>query len=405
MTHKISNNTIWIGLGLGLLFIVMVVAMYYTFVIHAPGANDFYPRWKGAQLFWQDGIDPYSDEATAAIQQGMYGRLAYPTEDQVLFVYPFYTVFFLLPLVGISYSWVQAIWLVLLIFSIVIGTILTLKLISWQTSTWMLALVILWSIVLYNGTRTIILGQFAGLIFVWFIGSLVALHHGKDASAAVLLALTTIKPQMSFLIIPALLLWGVGQRRWRFVGAFLLSMTLLAGVSFLLSPRWLFDFINQVTSYSSYTVVGSPIFILTRVYWPQLGRPVELLLFAGFSIYLLYYWWKLPRLPIDSAQFLMVICVTLVVTNLLVSQTATTNYIMMYLPILWTAKHISMKWKRGEIVTAATLLLMVIGMWALFLSTIADSAENSVMFLPLPFGLLLVLLFGRRWLLAGSVTQ
>jgi len=399
----VRRNTVWMGVGLGVLFMVMVVATYYTFVVHAPGANDFYPRWKGAQLFWLEGVDPYSDEATGAIQRDMYGRLAHPTEDQVLFVYPFYTVFLLLPLVGLPYDWVQAIWLVTLMFSLIAGAFLCLRLVLWRPSKWLMTAIILWSLILYNGTRTVILGQFAGLIFLWLVGSLVALRSGKDVSAAALLALTTIKPQMSFLVIPALLIWGIGQRRWRFLWAFVISMGILAGLSFLLSPRWLFSFIEQVMAYPGYTVEGSPIYIVTRIYWPQLGRIAELLLFVSLVGYLLYHWWQLPRLQIGSPEFLLAICVTLVVTNLLVSRTATTNYVVLYLPILWSLKQMATKWKWGEFVSAVVLLLSVVGMWMLFLDTISGSAESAVMFLPLPFGLLLVLLLARRTLLDDSL--
>lgn len=262
-----------------------------------------------------------------------------------------------------------------------------------------MSVIILWSLLLYNGTRTVILGQFAGLIFLWLVGSLLALYNGKDVSAAALLALTTIKPQMSFLIIPALLIWGIGQRRWRFLWAFVISMGILAGISFLLSPRWLLSFVEQVMAYPGYTVEGSPIYIVTRIYWSQLGRTVEVLLFVSLVGYLLYHWWQLPRLQIGSSEFLMAICVTLVVTNLLVSRTATTNYVVLYLPILWTLKQIAMKWQWGEWAAAVALVLSAVGMWWLFLGTISGSAESAVMYLPLPFGLLLILLVARRPLL------
>ena len=382
--------------GAIVLFVGMVVATYYLFVVHAPGANDFYPRWKGAQLFWQEGIDPYSTEATEAIQRGIYGRLAEPTEDQVLFVYPFYTVFLLLPLAWLPYLWVQAIWLVTLMFALVAGTILCLRFIRWQPSLWLLTMIILWSVVLYNGTRTIILGQFAGLIFLWLIGSLVALQRRNDVTAAVLLSLTTIKPQMSFLIIPALLIWGVGQRRWRFLWGFVLSMGVLTGISFLLAPGWLFDFIAQVAAYPGYTVEGSPIYIVTRIYWPQLGRITEVLLFVSLVVWLLVHWWKLPRLQIGSSEFLYVLCVTLIVTNLIVSRTATTNYVVLYLPILWGLKLVATSWKWGEFVAVGVLFLSTVGMWLLFLNTISGSAESAAMFLPLPFGLVLILMVARR---------
>ena len=191
------NQKSIIAVATTLLFIGMVVVMQITFVSKAPGANDFYPRWKGAQLFWLEGIDPYSTEATEAIQRGIYGRLATSTEDQVLFVYPFYTTFLLIPLVGLSYTWVQAIWLTVLLFALVIGVLLCLRLLNWQPPLWLLSLLLIWTIIFYNSARTIILGQFSGLIFVWIVGCLLALRRERDVLAAVFLPSRPLFPAIS----------------------------------------------------------------------------------------------------------------------------------------------------------------------------------------------------------------
>ena len=392
-----------------LLFIGMVIVMQITFVSTAPGANDFYPRWKGAQVFWLEGIDPYSTEATEAIQQGIYGRLATDTEDQVLFVYPFYTTFLLIPLVGLSYTWVQAIWLTVLLFALVVGVVLCLRLLNWQPPLWLLSLLLIWSIIFYNSARTIILGQFSGLIFVWIAGCLLALRREQDVLAAVLLSLTTIKPQMSFLLIPVLMLWGIGQRRWRFVGGFIASMAILTGASFLLSPRWLLGFVEQVRAYPGYTVEGSPVYIITRVYFPQLGAIAEYILFGIVALFALYHLRHLlPSLnslqkgkeaipsPRGRGSFLFSICATLVTTNLLVSRTATTNYVVLYLPLLWGLQLVAQKWRYGNIFVALFLLVSVVGMWGLFLTTVSGDAESAILFLPIPFALFAMLFLGQR---------
>ena len=120
MTRATQKEWLVGFIGLALLFVMMVTAIHQLFTLEATGANDFYPRYRGAVLFWQEGVDPYSPAATEAIQRDMYGRLALPEEDQVLFVYPFYVTFLLLPLVWlpVSYSWIQAIWLTTLLLVI-----------------------------------------------------------------------------------------------------------------------------------------------------------------------------------------------------------------------------------------------------------------------------------------------
>ncbi|MEM7116529.1 MAG: glycosyltransferase family 87 protein [Chloroflexota bacterium] len=381
-----------------LLFLGLVIAFQITFTSQVPGANDFYPRWRGAQLFWQSGIDPYSEEATAAIQRDIYGRLAQPDEDQVLFVYPFYTVFILWPLIWLPYVWVQAIWLVVLLFALVGGVISWLRLLEWRPPLWLLAITLLWAVLYYSSTRTIILGQFAGLVFLGLVGCLLALKQKQDGVAGLLLALTTLKPQMVFLVIPALLIWGMGQRRTRFLIGFLASLAVLMGVSFVLLPTWLSSFINQILAYPTYTVLGNPLQIITTLYLPFLDPIADYMLRGILLIFLLWNWYKLPTAVLLGDTFLFIISLTLVVSNLIAPQTATTNYVVLYLPLLWLLKTavVYRPTHLTNLLIAAFYLFSIVVVWFLFLQTVSGNAENSVMFIPLPLSLLLILLLLHR---------
>lgn len=397
MVLKIEKKKRWLMAALVLvLFGVSVVGVYLTFTTKVPGANDFYPRWRGAQLFWQEGVDPYSQTATEAIQRGLYGRLATPEEDQVLFVYPFYTVFFLWPLTGLDYAWVQAIWLVTVQFALITAVILTLRLLAWQMPPWLLAVTLLWAVIFYNSTRTIILGQFAGLLYLWIVGCLLALKHERDVLAGVLLALTTIKPQMSYLLIPALLIWALGQKRWRFMGTFGMVMLLLFGFSFLLLPGWLSSFVAQVLFYPSYTVTGSPLWVVTGYYWPQLGKPVEMAAIGLLLLALFWQWRRLPRLPVGSDHFLFIMGLTLIITNMIIVRTATTNYIIMYIPLFMVLREIGRRVRHGQGWVALILGGSFLLTWALFLVTLQGDQEHPITYLPLPLFLLLALAAGRR---------
>lgn len=382
-----------------LLFTISVVGTYTFFTSKVPGANDFFPRWKGTQLFWQEGIDPYSQTATEAIQRVLYGgQLARPDQDQVLFVYPFYTVFLLWPLVMLDYAWVQAIWLVIVQFSLIGGVILTLRLLEWRQPPWLLAVTLLWAVIMYNSTRTIILGQFAGPIFLWLAGTLLALKHDRDVLAGILLSLTTIKPQMSYLIIPALLLWVVWHQRWRFVAGFAAAMAFLAGLSFLLLPSWLISFIDQVRYYPDYTVTPSPLRVITGTFFPQLGQPVEYVLIGLLLLVMLWQWWQLRHEATVTRKFLLIIGLTLIVTNSIIVRTATTNYVIMYIPLFLLLHTISLRWRGGNVWVAGLLLTLLVGTWALFLSTIQGDFEHPVTYLPLPVGLLV----GLVWMAWGE---
>lgn len=381
--------------GLALLFAVSVVATQRLFTSVAPGGNDFYPRWKGAQLFWRDGIDPYSDKTSLAIQRDVYGKPAEPDQDQLLFVYPFYTVFLLLPLVWLplSYSWIQAIWMVGLQFALIASILFLLRLIEWRMPAWLLGLTLLWTLIFYNSARTLILGQFTALIFLFLVTALYALKQQRDLLAGVLMALTTIKPQLTLLLIPALFLWATGQRRYRFIAGFLLAMVCLAAASFLLLPGWLSSFIDQVRSYPAYTVTPPPLWVITSYYFPVLGKPVETLMSILLLLFLALEWRHLLHLDAGSDRFFVIIGLTLVITNMIIVRTATTNYIVLYIPLFWGLRRASVRYSYGNLLIMLIYLLSIVAMWTLFLATVQGDFEHPVMYLPLPLLLLISLVW------------
>jgi hypothetical protein len=394
-----KNHYLVLAISSILLFCILVVAVHELFTKEAAGANDFYPRWRGTQLFWQNGIDPYSDEATAVIQTDMYGRLAQPDEDQVLFVYPFYVVFVLLPLtwLPVSYSWIQAIWLTLMMFSMVTAVILTLRLLNWNVPPWLFALTLIWTIIFYNSTRTIILGQFAALILLWLAAALYMLKQEKYGWAGFFLALTTIKPQMTLFILPILLLWALWQKKWMLLAGFGATMLGLFAASFLLLPSWLTGFIEQVNAYPGYTITPSPLWIITQYYFSFLGRPVELILIILLILYMLYLWWKLVKIPAFSPQMLLILGVTMVVNNMVLVRTATTNFIVLYVPFLLCLQMMTERFRKGQFYTALVFIISTVTLWALFLTTITGDQEHFVMFLPMPFALLILFIWGLQY--------
>jgi hypothetical protein len=395
MTNQRSK--LIVGVGVCILFVLLVVAVRQLFTLEAVGANDFYPRWKGTMLFWREGVDPYSDRATAAIQQDMYGRPALPEEDQVLFVYPFYITFLLLPLVWLplSYSWIQAIWLTTLLAVMITAVFLTLRLLNWKQPIWLFALTMLWAVLFYHFTRTVILGQFAAFVFLWLAAALLALRRGRDGWAGFWLALATIKPQMVILVIPALLLWALGARRWHFIASFGLTMAALFGLCFLLLPSWLTSFVNQVLSYPEYTFTGSPLWVITGFYLPQLGPTVERLLSLLAIGWMLWEWRRAWRETAVTDQLLVTLGITMIVTNLVLVRTATTNYIIMTIPLLLLLRELATRWRWGNLGVALFYGFSLVSSWALFLVTIQGEAEHPVMYLPWPFALLILLLWSQ----------
>jgi len=199
-----------------------------------------------------------------------------------------------------------------------------------------------------------------------------------------------------------LLIWAVGQRRWRFVGSFGGMTAVLFALSFLFLPTWFTSFVQQVVYYPAYTVTGSPLWVITSYYFSWLGKPVEYLLIAGLLLYLFWRWRWLPKLSPASNHFLFIIGLTLIITNIIIVRTATTNYLIMYIP-LFMVLHILSQQRHGNVWVALFYGLSILFTWALFLATIEGDQEHPITFLPLPLGLLLVMIWlGSRGILTAQ---
>lgn len=390
---KATSRLLVIALVSILVVVVILLDAYATYVIFTskfPGANDFYSRWAGGRAFLIDGLNPYSDEVTRRIQLGMYGHLAEEGVDQVAFAYPMYTIYLFFPLGLIpSYPQAQALWQAILEFALLLAVFFTFRIYRWQPKPWLLGITCFWNILFYPGARSIILGQFAIVVLAFVVLTLWAVKESKDILAGVCLALSTIKPQMVFLLIPLLLLWAIYHRRWRVVGSFTVSMIVLVLSSLLLVPTWIADFFTWMSKYPSYTAIGSPIWTLTHYFFPQLGTPVEIVISLLVLGHLLYTW----RGAMNGSwlEFDWVVALTLIVTNLIALRTATTNYVVLLMPTFIVFKTLDQRFqRRGAMLIALIELLLLVGFWVLFATTVVGNYEHPIMYLPLPIGLWLI---------------
>ena len=399
--RKTTPRPLRVALVSVLMVAVILLDAYATYIVFTskfPGANDFYSRWAGGRAFLVDGLNPYSSEVTHRIQLGMYGHLAEEGADQVAFAYPLYTIYLFLPLSLISsYPQAQAVWQVILEFALLVGVFFTFRTYRWQPKPWLLAATCFWSILFYPGARSIILGQFAIVVFAFIALALWAVKEGKDILAGLCLALSTVKPQMVFLLIPLLLLWAICHRRWRVVGSFAISMTVLVLSSLLLVPTWIADFFSWMSKYPGYTIIGSPIWTLTHYFFPQLGTPVEIVISLLVLGYLLYTWQGV--VGGSWLEFDWVVAMTLIVTNLIALRTATTNYVVLLMPTFIVFKTLDQRFqRRGAMLIALIELLLLVGFWLLFAVTVVGNYEHPIMYLPLPISLWLIFVSAKSHL-------
>lgn len=383
--------------AVGLLILVAIFYTYATwqyFTIPVPGGNDFLAHYSVWDLYLREGVNPYSDEAALHTQELIRGRPAEPGEDQNRLTYPFYSIFIHGPFALVDYTLARAIYMILLQGSIILGMILTLKLFEWQPKGWILLTLFAWSILNYPEARSVILGQFAPIGYLSLVASLFLIKLRKDFLAGVVLVVSTIKPTLIFLLVPFLLMWAIGRRRGKVVLGFGIVLSFVSAVSLLLLPSWIGDWTSRVLNYPYYTGGESPVWLLTHEYVPMLGNAGELTLTVALCISLLYIWVRFLKLDEDK-EFYWTLGITILISNLIVPRSATTNYVMFLLPIVGFFAAFDWMRKYGWALNAVIMVLSVVGYWGLHAATIIGNREQSILFLPIPVILGLLLIFGR----------
>jgi hypothetical protein len=280
-----------------------------------------------------------------------------------------------------------------------LGVWMTLEVLRWRPRPWLLVALMAWALLNYSEARGVILGQFAIFGFLSLAGTLYFLARGQDEAAGALLVLSTIKPTLIFLLIPFLLLWALSRRRWRFMAAFAVVGALLTVVSLLALPSWIGDLIENIRAYPGYTVGQSPVWLLTHVAVPGLGQAGEWLISALLLAWMAGAWWLALRPgPAGDTAFNWTLGVTLVVSNLIVPRSATTNYVLMLVPTLWVFAALDRHGRLGRLLIVLTMLVSLVGLWWLFAATVAGNQEQAIMYLPWPLALGLLLALGAPWL-------
>src|ERR1700722_13762285 len=182
--------------------------------------SDLYPRWLGARELLLHRRNPYSMEITREIQHGYYGRALDPTraddpKDEQGFAYPAYVVFLLAPTVTLPFDMVQVgfRWLLAVLAA---GTVLLwLRVLRWKASIGATIILMILMLGWLPMVQRIKLQQLSLLVAPLLAACGACLTGGWLLLAGGLLALATIKPQLTWPLVLWLLIWAGSEWRSR----------------------------------------------------------------------------------------------------------------------------------------------------------------------------------------------
>ena len=239
--------------------------------------RDFHCFWNAGRIVASGG-DPYD------AQQFVPAISTIPPSPEKSFVrcgqrlsYPPWTAMALAPFGALPLPAASTLWASLAVMATVLGIYWTWQLVGRRRIPWPLIAVLV--VCTPPGIHTFIEGQFAMFTFALTAGAALSLRRERSTAGGIATALLSVKPQTSIAFAAVVLGLAIMRRRRRFVvvaGAVGLG---LAGVSQLLRPGWIAEFVGGATELSGSVTDRSTIWNLAGS-WPLAVVTIALLLTA-----------------------------------------------------------------------------------------------------------------------------
>jgi len=340
--------------------------------------SDLYPHWIGARELLLHGRDPYSPEVTREIQQGYYGRPLDPAvpgdpRDQQGFAYPVYVAFYLAPTIHLPFELVrQGFFGVLL--GLTLATVpLWLRVLHWSVPVWEQVSLMVFTV----GSLTVVQGlklqQMTLLVVALLAVAMALLASDCPIAAGIALALTTIKPQLVWLLLLCLMIWTLAdwRSRYRWAASFLMTMAILCVASEWYLPHWISRFVEAMRRYVNYTDAVSILDLTVPAPWGWMSR----VLVVAATVRIV---WKNRRLAEGTPAFAATVSLALAVTVIVIPSYALYNQVMLLPALLMLLRDRRTIWNRNRMSRVLLSLGAILLAWP-WLASIALACLSFVL--------------------------
>jgi hypothetical protein len=284
--------------------------------------NDFYPIWLTSHDALQGERNPYSEETTARIQTGLFGRpldgddrlATDPPRDYRVFAYPAYVDLLFWPLALLPFPVVRIALTAVLAILTAMSLPLWLRALGLRAGPALSAVLILLTLSSYAALEGLFAGQVGLIVGFLLAATFAALVRGRFALAGSLFAFTLIKPQVSAVVTVYLLLWSVSRWRERrgFVYGFLGWSAVLGALSLVVWPRWTAEWLHVLEGYGNY----APPPLITYSLGPTLGPRVGIFLVVALLAAALMIMWRARGEAENSSAFTLTVSLLLALTSI-----------------------------------------------------------------------------------------
>ena len=270
--------------------------------------SDLLPRWVGTRDALR-GVDPYSTEGLRDIQTAYYGRPLTPSDhvDPQAFLYPPHILVIFAGLAPFSWEQVRLAFLLAMPPLIAISVLLCIRWTEVRMSRTGMLMAVLFSLLSWPMIWGLRLQQPTLLVAVMVFAACYLLKRGNGMAAGVLLAMSTVKPQLVAPLIAWLLIWAFLKRRWGLFAGFGITMAVLLLWAERILPGGFTLWRKSLTGYGQFTHT-QPCLEMMLGHWLGLAATALICAWGGILV------WRLRRCPADSSEFGLAIALALATT-------------------------------------------------------------------------------------------
>lgn len=321
--------------------------------------SDLYPRWLGARELLLHHRDPYSAAVTRDIQEGFYGRALEASDlpDQQGFAYPVYVVFLLAPFVHYPFASIAHIAHWLILCGLAASIPLWMRAVELRTTCVWIASAILLTLSTYPFMMEFYMQNLSAVVALLLALACVAAVREWFAMSGFLLALSTIKPQLSVFLILWFFLWCFGA--WKSRRRLLISLALTLGglvlAGEILLPGWIGKFLAAVRNYRGYTrePIGLGMFFPPLIAWAVAAVLLVTLFLVG---------WQRRKSPAGSPEFGWMLA-WVAATTLLLAPIQLYNQVLLIPALLALIAQRERIWSAGRVPRATSKAAVVCLGW------------------------------------------
>jgi hypothetical protein len=362
-----------------------------------PGGEQFFLRWSGARAFLVERIEPYSVTIAERTQNIAYGRQALSYEYPYVLSDPFYIVLLYVPLALFSdFAIARGLWM-LLSEIVIVGLMYSfIRSLEWEPPTWLYLSLMAFGLFGYYSLVALGSGTPAVILTFLAFAILYSFRSFSDELAGALLFLLAYQWEVSALFFLFVIVFVVGNRRWRVFTGFGMSLVIFLAVSFLAYPGWGLPYIKGVLS-NWQRVAGLNFGHFATVWFPNVRFSIGLwaTLLLGTVVFLEW----LGSLDAHFRRLVWVVCLTLAATPLMGFAIFPSNHIVLLPSFILIVMLVYERWTRQRVWYVLLVLLSVflIPFWLYYLVSNGAPPLYSQFLTVLPPVITIIGLYWMRW--------